>query len=149
MDTPGPSDLHDAVRRRLAEDDVRYTGGRKAIVAALGTAGGPQSAADLHRLVAGVPLSSLYRSLTVLDEAGVLKRNHDADGLARFELAEWLGGHHHHITCVECGAVEDVRLEGEEERLLAAVIQAMGDRTGYIVRDHELELEGACPSCRS
>jgi len=119
------------------------------VVAALRTVPGPQSAADLHRTVTDVPLSSLYRSLTVLDDAGVVRRHHDSDGLARYELAEWLGGHHHHMVCVRCGLVEDIQLDADEERALRSVIASLAERSGYQVHDHELELEGECRSCRA
>jgi Fur family transcriptional regulator, ferric uptake regulator len=144
--SPSP-DLHEAVRRHLAERHIRYTSGRQSVIAALVKVDGPESAADLHDRMR-VPLSSLYRNLTVLDEAGVLERHHDADGLARYELAEWLGGHHHHLICVDCGAVEDVELGDEAEAALDGMARRAAGRSGYRVTGHNLEIEGVCPSCR-
>lgn len=142
--------LHDAVRRRLREREVRFTAARRAVVDALRRATGPQSAAELHRRLArSVPLSSLYRTLSVLDEAGVLRKQHDAGGLARFELAEWLGGHHHHLVCTGCGAVVDVSAEPAEERMLATLAGAIGARGDYTVAGHSLEVEGTCGRCRT
>ncbi len=140
-------DLQEAVRRHLADQSIRYTPGRRAIIGALVQAEGPESAAELHRRM-GVPLSSLYRSLTVLDGAGVLERHHDADGLARYELAEWLGGHHHHLICVDCGAVEDVALDDATEASLHRLVRAAAEDTGYRVTGHNLEIEGVCRTCR-
>lgn len=148
---PGPSiettELHESVRRRLAEREIRYTSGRKAVVTTMVRLAGPESAAELHRRM-DVPLSSLYRSLTVLDEAGVLVRHHDADGLARFELAEWLSGHHHHLVCIHCGAVEDVELSDRNERTLQRLASAMSIEAGYDLTGHNLEVEGLCQQCR-
>ena len=141
------AELHEAVRRRLSEREVRYTKGRRSIVDALVEVGGPESAAELRERME-VPLSSLYRSLTVLDEAGVLERHHDSDGLARYELAEWLGGHHHHLICVDCGNVEDVQLDADSEGVLDDMATRVGERAGYRVTGHNLEVEGLCPSCR-
>ena len=140
-------DVHDSVRRHLAEHEIRYTTGRRALVTALVQAGGPESAADLHDRIA-VPLSSVYRSLTVLDEAGVLVKHHDADGLARFELAEWISGHHHHVVCVRCGAVEDIEVPHDEERLIDDMAARLGRAAGYDVTGHNLEIEGRCEPCR-
>lgn len=145
---PRNAELHEAVRRRLAELDVRYTRGRQSLVTALVRLDGPESAADLHRRM-NAPLSSLYRSLTVLDEAGVLEKHHDADGLARFELAEWLTGHHHHLVCVDCGLVEDVELDPASEELLERVAVQAAKEAGYDQTGHNLEVEGLCPSCRT
>lgn len=145
--TPG-TELHEFVRRRLAERDVRYTTGRQALITTLVRLTGPESAADLHQLV-NVPLSSLYRSLTVLDEAGVLEKHHNADGLARFELAEWLTGHHHHLVCVDCGEVEDVELAADEETLIDELAAAVAEKTGFQMTGHNLEVEGICAACRT
>ena len=141
------TELHESVRRRLAEREIRYTTGRKAVVTALVRLAGPESAAELHRRM-NVPLSSLYRSLTVLDEAGVLEKHHDADGLARFELAEWLSGHHHHVVCIDCGAVEDVELSDRQEHDLDRLASTVATGAGYELTGHNLEVEGLCRNCR-
>lgn len=144
----GPSELHEAVRRHLAEREVRYTTGRKAIVTTMVRLGGPESATGLHQRI-DVPLSSLYRSLTVLDQAGVLVKHHDAGGLARFELAEWLTGHHHHVVCVDCGTVEDVELAETAESMIDDLAALLADRAGYDLTGHNLEIEGVCGECRT
>jgi Fur family ferric uptake transcriptional regulator len=140
------TELHESVRRRLAEREIRYTSGRKAVVTAMVRLAGPESAAELHRRMS-VPLSSLYRSLTVLDEAGVLEKHHDADGLARFELAEWISGHHHHVVCIDCGAVEDVQLSESQERELQRLASTVAAGAGYELTGHNLEVEGLCRKC--
>lgn len=142
------AELHEAVRRRLTEHDIRYTRGRQSVITALVRLDGPESAADLHRRM-NVPLSSLYRSLTVLDEAGVLEKHHDADGLARYELAEWLTGHHHHLVCVDCGMVEDVQLDPAAEKWLERMAVQAARAAGYDQTGHNLEVEGLCESCRT
>ena len=142
-------ELHESVRRTLTSRDVRYTSGRRKVIETLRAAPGPRSAAELLDETAGVPLSSLYRSLTVLDEAGVLRRQHDADGLARYELAEWLTGHHHHAVCTECGAVEDIELGESDEASLDSMLDGLSRSTGWKLSGHSLEVEGVCRSCRS
>ncbi len=142
-------ELHESVRRTLSSHDVRYTSGRKKVIETLQGAPGPRSAAELLAETTGVPLSSLYRSLTVLDEAGVLRRQHDADGLARYELAEWLTGHHHHAVCTECGAVEDIELGDGAEASLESMLDGLSRSIGWKLTGHSLEVEGVCRSCRS
>lgn len=142
------AELHETVRRHLADREVRYTSGRRSVITTLVRLDGPESAAELHRRMS-VPLSSLYRSLTVLDEAGVLERHHDADGLARFELAEWLTGHHHHLVCVICGVVEDFELNAAAEQTLDSLATTAAAGAGYEVTGHNLEVEGLCGSCQT
>lgn len=136
------------IRMRLAADDVRYTRGRRLVVAALRDADGPRSAAELHEeLDRRVPLSSLYRSLSVMADAGVLATHHAGGGVTRYELAEWLVGHHHHLVCVECGAVDDVELSDEMEATLERLVVHAADAGGYRVKGHALEIDGLCATC--
>ena len=54
-------------------------------------------------------------------------------GITRYEMAEWLAGHHHHLVCIECGAVEDIELpEGLELELERLVGQVSG--LGLVLR---------------
>jgi Fe2+ or Zn2+ uptake regulation protein len=142
-------EIDEAVRGYLAARAIRYTGGRRAVVRALQIAGGPQSAAELHqRLRRSIPLSSLYRSLAILEEAGLLSLHHGQGKVARYELAEWLSGHHHHLVCLECGAMGDFELENKAEAQLLGLVANAGREAGYRVRGHSLEVEGLCGSCR-
>lgn len=138
----------EAVRGRMADRGIRFTGGRQAIIRALQITSGPQSAAELHRRLQGaVPLSSLYRSLAVMSEAGILAMHH-SNGLARYELAEWLAGHHHHLVCLQCGSVDDFELAPRQEKELFALVAKVGGHHRYEVSNHALEVQGLCRSCR-
>jgi len=142
--------IDEMVRRHLADRDIRFTQGRKAVVRALHLSSGPQSAADLHaRMKAQVPLSSLYRSLVVLEGAGVVAAHHSQGPVARFELAEWLTGHHHHVLCMSCGRVDDVSLDRTTESALAGIVVIVASKAGFSVSEHSLEIEGTCSVCRS
>ena len=139
----------ETIKDYLAARDIRYTGGRRAVVRALQIAAGPQSAAEIHfRLRRTIPLSSLYRSLATLEEAGLLSLHHGPGRVARYELAEWLSGHHHHLVCLECGAMGDFELESRAEQQLLGLVATAGSKAGYEVRGHSLEVEGLCRSCQ-
>ena len=136
------------VETRLSGQGVRYTKGRRAVVAALSHADGPKSAAELHDdLGDGVPLSSLYRSLTVLEESWVVALHHGTKGLTRYEIAEWIAGHHHHLVCTECGLVEDVEISADDEIRLRSVIDQVSTTASFSPSDHSLEIEGRCMRC--
>ena len=136
------------VERRLGEQAIRYTRGRHTVVSALAAAGGPLSAAELFEAVdRSLPLSSIYRSLTVLEEAGVLAQHNSAKGLTRFELAEWLKGHHHHLICVECGSVEDVPVTAEHESHVDRIVNEISNAASFQPLNHALEIEGRCSGC--
>jgi Fur family transcriptional regulator, ferric uptake regulator len=136
------------VEGQLRQHGIRYTTGRRAVISALAGAEGPRSAAELHAdLAPAVPLSSLYRSLTVLEEAGVLAPHHGTKGLTRYEIAEWLAGHHHHLVCVSCGSVEDIEIPEDHERRLRDLISDVAAAASFMPSDHSLEIEGRCARC--
>jgi Fur family ferric uptake transcriptional regulator len=144
----GAGEFEERVRSRLRENDVRFTAGRARVVRLIEAAGGPRSAAELHAIVRDdVPLSTLYRTLTVLSEAGVLDRSHGPEGVALFELAEWLRGHHHHLVCSECGSVEDVDVGTDDEAALGALADRVASSQGFLARGHRIDVEGICRRC--
>lgn len=94
------------------------------------------------------PQSSAYRSLAVLIDAGVVRRVTGTDDMGRFELAEDLRGHHHHLHCVSCGTVADVQAAPRLERALVGGGPAGADETGFAVMEHRIDLVGRCAGCR-
>ena len=141
------SHTHRQVELRLTDRDVRYTRGRRAVVDALETADGPRSAAELAPDLPSVPLSSLYRTLAVLEEADVVVPHLSTKGVARYELAEWLVGHHHHLVCVECGRVEDVDVPERYEAQVHELVDVLSSQSSFTATNHALEIEGRCAEC--
>lgn len=141
--------LEQTVEQRLSSEGIRLTRGRRATVQAIASSDGPRTAAEIHVEVGdAIPLSSLYRSLSVLTESGVLVAQHDSGGIMRFELAEWLAGHHHHFVCVSCGTAVDVTPNPAQERAIEKLISEMASANGFAVTGHRFEIEGRCTSCR-
>ncbi|MFP5332803.1 MAG: Fur family transcriptional regulator [Acidimicrobiia bacterium] len=139
--------LDQQVSQRLAAQGVRYTDARKAVVHALSRADGPRSANELFEEL-DIPLSSLYRSLGVLEEAGVLTPHHGVRGVTRYELAEWAAGHHHHTVCGSCGTVDDVHLDPSLEEALERLVTEITGSLSFSPTGHALEVEGLCGACR-
>jgi Fe2+ or Zn2+ uptake regulation protein len=149
MATDGDRDhLHDEIALRLAAAGQRYTPSRRALVDALAGADRPLSMPDILARAHLVPQSSAYRNLTVLAEARVVRRILGADDTGRFELAEDLSGHHHHLVCASCGTVADVAASPRLERALAEASRAAADDAGFEVREHRFDLVGRCADCR-
>jgi Fur family ferric uptake transcriptional regulator len=144
------ADLDVRVAQRLAEQGIRYTAGRRLAIRSLLELAGPVTASQLQKAIGkAVPLSSLYRTLALLDETGITDRTHDADGVARHELAEWLLGHHHHLVCSHCGEVEDVLLAPDVEIRLGGMVESIAKQAGYLPTGHRIDIEGICRQCRS
>jgi len=149
---PGPAEgvldeLHELVEARLRRTDQRYTAGRRAIIALLGTAGNPVSITEIARSLPDLPRSSAYRNLVDLESAGVVRRVVAHDEFARFELAEDLTEHHHHLLCVACGKVTDITLAARLERNLNEAIVEISGAEGFRPHGHRLDVLGLCRTC--
>jgi Fur family ferric uptake transcriptional regulator len=140
--------MHGVVERRLRLIDQRYTAGRRAIVDLLVSTGHPVSIGDIAERLPGLPRSSAYRHLTDLHAAGLVRRVAASDEFTRFELAEDLTEHHHHLLCVNCGKVIDVTLPAGFERQAAEAISQLADAEGFQPHSHRLDVIGVCAVCR-
>jgi Fur family transcriptional regulator, ferric uptake regulator len=146
--SPPPSPLHELVEIHLRRIDQRYTAGRRAVVEALAAGGRPLSISEIERAVPAVPRSSAYRHLADLERAGVVRRIAAGDEFARYELAEDLTHHHHHLVCSLCGKVTDVTPSHEVEATVDAVIDEVTEQRGFRVLSHTLDVFGHCAECQ-
>ena len=134
-------------RRTLDGAGYRESAPRALVVDALADLGCSVTARDIAARVEAdghrVGLASVYRTLELLAELGLVQRFDVGEGVARYEPVLPSGEHHHHLVCDRCGGVtafEDVALEQAIERL--------SDRVDFAIDAHDVTLRGACPSCR-
>jgi Fe2+ or Zn2+ uptake regulation protein len=139
--------LHATAADRLRADGQRYTTQRRAIVELLEDAPQPLTIPQLLERQRGLAQSSAYRNLSVLERAGVVHRIVTSDGFGRFELAEDLTHHHHHLICSACGEVTDFEVSDSVEHDLESALARVAKRTGFTVRSHRLDLVGTCAGC--
>lgn len=144
-----PENVHATADERLRVDRQRYTDNRRELVDALLSADRPVTVVELLDDLEGMAQSSLYRNLSVLEEAGVVHRLVTADDTARYELAEDLTGHHHHLICDTCGSVVDIDVPGSLEDGVSELSDSMARTHGFRIDHHRLDLIGQCADCRS
>ena len=115
----------------------------------LGQASRPLTIPEILESPAGRQLaqSSVYRNLVVLEEAGLVRRVVTDGEFARYELAEDLTEHHHHLVCMDCGRIEDVPADAHLERSLADATEAIARTTGFRTQHHRIDLVGLCREC--
>jgi Fe2+ or Zn2+ uptake regulation protein len=141
-------DLHAAVTSRLRDDGQRYTGNRRALIEVLEGAERPLTIAEIIRQ-RPLAQSSVYRNLTVLENAKVVHRVTSTDEFARYELAEDLTEHHHHhLICSACGSVADFTVSAQLERTLERAMEGVEADSGFRPEHHRLDLVGVCGDCR-
>lgn len=120
----------------LKEHGLKTTRQRSNIVQVLLSAEIPLCAEDIFRAVQNMSLSTVYRTLELLCERGVVKKENILDGDKMFyELAD--GKHRHYAVCLECGALVHIDVCPVHD---AAV-------SGFTVTGHKLELYGYCADC--
>ena len=139
--------LHEAVERRLDAHDQRYTPMRRLLVEALVESGRPLTVPEILDRAPGIPQSSVYRNVTALIDAGVVRRVTTDEDHWRVELAEEISGHHHHLVCGVCGRVEDVPPSTTLEHALGDTARLVAGRSGFVVNEHRLDLVGTCATC--
>ena len=141
-------ELHRTVRDRLDQNGQRYTAGRRAVVTALAGADGPVTLPELIELAPELAQSSAYRNLAVMEDVGIVRRLVHTTEHARYELAEDLTEHHHHLICEVCGTVRDITLTPSLELKLDTAFDDLAIDEGFVLTHHAIDLYGRCASCQ-
>lgn len=141
------TELDDEIAVLLRRADQRYTDGRRRLVAALQAGEGPLTMAQIMGADDTLPQSSVYRNLTILEEVGIVTRIVTTGDFARYELAEDLTEHHHHLICTNCGDVTDFSLDNNVEGALDSALHDAARRVGFTPAAHRLDLLGTCSNC--
>ena len=86
-------------------------------------------------------LVTIYRTLELFCDLGLISKVQFEDKIARFELISG-SSHHHHLVCIKCGVVEDVEVSEVE------LTRQIESKSGFEVKRHALEFFGFCVNCR-
>lgn len=125
---------------------IRRTPQRRAIVDALERAPGPLTAREIldraGRDESSLGLATVYRTLGLLEEAGVIVAVHLPNDPVRYEAAG--STHHHHFRCEDCDNVFEVEGACPLRPLEGATLPG-----GFRVRRHEVTYYGLCGDCRA
>lgn len=131
---------------RLQENGYRLTESRRAVVVALLATGGHVSADALvnvvHENAPQVGRMTVYRTLELLSELGLVRPVYQGTGAAHYVLMA--DGHHHHLVCSMCDTVIEF-----DDCVLAEIEQVIGKRFEFEVQGHLLEFYGRCTNCRN
>ncbi len=141
------TDPHGMVGARLGALGQRYTGNRRLLVRVMLDADHPLT---IHEILTEAPQlaqSSVYRNLALLEQAKVVHRITGGGDFARYELAEDLTEHHHHLICSSCGTVQDFLVSPQVERTLRHAVAEARRASGFAAQTHRIDLIGVCSRC--
>jgi len=127
------------VEALCTEKGLRITDQRRTIARVLSEADDHPDVEALHEraaaIDAGISIATVYRTVRLFEDAGILERHEFGDGRARYEAAA--EGHHDHLIDVETGKV--IEFVDPEIEILQKKI---AERLGYRLVDHRMELYG-------
>jgi Fur family ferric uptake transcriptional regulator len=130
---------------QLKEKGYRNTPQRKAIVEVVLSCKHHLNSEEIYLKVKethkDIGLATVYRTLTMLDELNVIKKNNFDDGCIRYELNSQ-EHHHHHLICSKCGKVIEVM-----DDLLEDLEKRIETKFNFVIRDHNLKFYGLCSEC--
>jgi Fur family transcriptional regulator, ferric uptake regulator len=140
---PGP---WDRVRDRFRERGLRWTPQRRTVVEVLaGTRGHITGAELVERCRAHdaqtIP-STVYRTLDVLEELGMVRHGHGADGREEYHIGP--EAPHGHLYCSSCGGSWEI--DNPEAR---TIVQAFDRDRGFAVDLSHVTVVGVCADCRA
>lgn len=135
----------DRIIRVLERAGYQATPNRRLMAQLVASSDGHFTAADLldrgRREGVAIGRATVFRALDLLTTLRVVERLDLPSGSHAYVLCD-PDQHHHHLICSICGRSEEVA-DGE----LAALIERIGQRSGYQIEAHRLELFGTCPRC--
>jgi Fur family ferric uptake transcriptional regulator len=129
----------------LTQQGCKNTKSRKAVIDVLNSSTTPVSAEDIYMLIkdlgSSANLSTVYRTLELMENKGLISKSIMNDGKARFELTG--AGHKHHLICTNCHKMVPIDICPIEK-----LETDVGKKTNYDITGHKLELYGVCPECK-
>ena len=135
-----------AVRDYLRSRGLRWTPQRRLILDVLGETDGHVTGSELvdrcRAIDPATTPSTVYRTLRVLEELGVVRHAHGADGREEFHVRP--AADHGHLHCAHCGASWEIAPDDA-----AATVASFRDRWGFEVDLSHLTVVGRCAGCRS
>jgi Fur family ferric uptake transcriptional regulator len=109
-------------------------------VGALGHATPEELVAEVRRTASGVNISTVYRTLELLEELGLVRHTHLGHGAPTYSVAS--DDDHVHLVCRDCGGVEEASRD-----LVGDVVDRLAEKMGFRVDIGHFALFGQCRAC--
>ena len=90
-------------------------------------------------------IATVYRTLQLFENLNMVYKINFDDGVSRYELNSGTEDHqHHHLICLECGDVSEVKLD-----LLESLENEIESSSNFKIVNHNVKFYGYCSNCRS
>jgi Fur family transcriptional regulator, ferric uptake regulator len=132
------------IASRLSQKGYRLTPQRLMILEAIEGASGHVSAEEIYQKIRqaypGLNISTVYRTMELLKETGMVTETDMGDGRVRFHSVGH--EHHHHLVCSKCGSVVDL-----DESMLSPLTVLLTEKYGFSADLKHLAIFGRCKDC--
>ena len=109
----------------------------------------PQSIEEIISSSSGkLALSTLYRAISELLDAGLIETLMSPDGKTLVETTLQATAHHHHVFCKGCDKAIDIEFSDDLEKNIEAEVKNIEISNGWKVSDHSIEILGVCEECK-
>ncbi len=129
----------DSITARCEAHGLRMTGQRRVIADVLQHSNDHPDVEELYArasaIDSGISIATVYRTVKLFEETGILERHEFGDGRARYEDAE--REHHDHLIDMNSGEVIEF-----VDKEIEALQEKIAEKLGYELRGHRLELYG-------
>jgi Fur family ferric uptake transcriptional regulator len=129
------------LEKHCAEKSLKITDQRRIIAQVIAQSSSHPTAEEIYKETAkidiNISLATVYRTVSLFEGYGVIRKLDFRDGKARYEVDADHGDHHHHLIDLETGQI--IEFQDDE---LEALKQKNANRLGYKLIDHRLELYG-------
>ena len=129
----------DLLEQKCIEQGMRMTDQRRTIAQVLSQSDDHPDVEELYRRASAVDskisIATVYRTVRLFEEAGILERHDFKDGRARYEQVP--EEHHDHLIDIQTGQVHEFRSEEIEE-----IQKRVAQELGFELVDHRMELYG-------
>jgi Fur family ferric uptake transcriptional regulator len=104
----------------------------------------------VHKRYPDIGLTTVYRTLNLLTQIGMVLKYDFGDGKARYELSSGpKKEEHHHLVCTKCNRIIDYNdFIDEEEKLFKKTEKALSEKYNFEITDHLVRFYGLCEKCR-
>ena len=142
MNKPAPTHrVLDSARRALEAEGMRLTPQRRKILALFEGLEGHWTAQDVFSACEELSLATVYNTLVLFENLGLLRRFTSPDGVTIFHRNT---DAHHHAKCSVCGSLLDI----PDDRCIERLTQSAATAASFAATHASVWLHGTCTSCR-
>lgn len=104
----------------------------------------------VHRNYPDIGLASIYRTLNLLTQMGLILKFNFGDGRSYYELASKSKKEYFHLVCIQCGKIIDYNNPTEEEiKSIKIMEKELADKYNFKVKSYQIYFYGVCEKCQN